>query len=168
MNEKKLIRDAHGSPIPQHYKEDSGIFIANTNGTGDPIGIDFGKKKLLRDAFGHVIPQFYDIVEDKFKPLTSENSGGSGGTSTKPGIRHFYTTIIEDPVDPLKKVFLLDFDKKEWDFLQVFFNGETLGKGDFEVVEDTIGDYVRINTVRPIDYEFAELQGYVFRGFEII
>lgn len=84
MTKQKLIRDALGSPVPQHYNEESGIFIANTNGTGDATGVDFTKKKLLRDALGSVIPQYYDVVEDKFKPVTSEGSSDGGGASGVP------------------------------------------------------------------------------------
>lgn len=85
MTKQKLIRDVLGSPIPQHFSEESGIFIANTNGTGDATGVDFTKLKLIRDALGSVIPQYYDVVEEKFKPVTSENTGGGGASGVPIG-----------------------------------------------------------------------------------
>ena len=87
----------------------------------------------------------------------------------KPGIRHFYTTIGEDPENPLSKVFFIDFVRQPGDFLEVFFNGEILGITDFILVDDEVrGDYIRINTTRPIDFDYAELQGYLFRGFDAV
>ncbi|KYG90411.1 hypothetical protein A0U40_18205 [[Bacillus] sp. KCTC 13219] len=71
---KKLIRDAAGSPVPQFYDEEQGIFIAVTNGTGDPANIDFRKIKMIRDALGSPIPQYYDVEQGKFVPSTNESS----------------------------------------------------------------------------------------------
>lgn len=84
INNKKLIRDALGSPISQHLDEESGIFIANTNGTGDASSIDFTKIKLIRDTLGSVIPQYFDVTQNKFVPNTS-SIGGGGGEQGPPG-----------------------------------------------------------------------------------
>lgn len=75
---KKLIRDATGSPIPQFYDEEQGIFVPATNSTGDASSVDFTKKKLIRDALGGVISQYFDVLQNKFVPSTSEGGGGGG------------------------------------------------------------------------------------------
>ena len=57
----------------------------------------------------------------------------------------------------------------EGDFLIVIFNGEPVGRTEFEIVEDTsTGNYIRINSMRPIDYDIANVQGYLLRGFDVI
>ncbi|WP_153062602.1 hypothetical protein, partial [Metasolibacillus meyeri] len=88
INNKKLIRDALGSPIPQIYDEGKGIFIASTGGTGDASSIDFTKIKLIRDALGGVIPQYFDMIQSKFVPVTIE--GGGGGGQGKDGSKWFF------------------------------------------------------------------------------
>lgn len=91
------------------------------------------------------------------------------GGGTKPTTRHWYTTTVTDPLDSTKKVFVVDFDVMEGDFLIVIFNGEPVGRTEFEIVEDTsTGNYIRINSMRPIDYDIANVQGYLLRGFDVI
>ena len=84
INNKKLIRDAMGSPIPQFYNDGQGIFVPTTNGTGDASNVDFTKIKLIRDALGSTIPQYFDVTQNKFIPTTS-NGGGGGGKQGPPG-----------------------------------------------------------------------------------
>lgn len=92
-----------------------------------------------------------------------------GGSIEKPTTRHWYTAKVVDPLDPSKKVFVIDFDTVSTDFLIVIFNGEPLGRTEFEIVEDAFtGNYIRINTMRPIDYDVADVQGYLLRGFNTI
>lgn len=89
--------------------------------------------------------------------------------ANQPVTRHWYTTLAEDPLDPTKKVFVMDFETDPDDFNIVVFNGGPLEKDNFDIVKDqNIGDYIRINSMRPIDYDYAEVQGYLFRGFKII
>lgn len=78
MTKQKMIYDALGNPIPQHFDEGSGFYVANTRGTGDATGIDFSKIKMIYDALGNDIPQYFDVVEGIFKPITSEGSSGGG------------------------------------------------------------------------------------------
>lgn len=83
INNKKLIHDALGSPVPQFYDEKQGIFVPVTNGTGDASNVDFTKIKLIRDNLGTVIPQYFDVTQNKFVPNTS--NGGGGGEQGPPG-----------------------------------------------------------------------------------
>ena len=76
----KLIRDALGSPVPQHYNEDLGMFTVNTlDGSTVTNGdIDFSQTKLLRDRLGSVIPQVWDAQNHKWVVVTTQNVGGGG------------------------------------------------------------------------------------------
>ncbi|KYG90022.1 hypothetical protein A0U40_09875 [[Bacillus] sp. KCTC 13219] len=78
---KKLIRDAAGSPIPQIFDVEQGIFIAATNGTGDASNVNFSKIKMIRDALGSPIPQYFDVTQNKFVAKTSEGGGGGSGST---------------------------------------------------------------------------------------
>lgn len=81
--EKKLIRDELGSPVPQHFNEELGVFTVNTlDGSIVTNGdIDFSRTKLLRDQLGSVIPQLWDALENKWVVMTTQNAGsGSGKT----------------------------------------------------------------------------------------
>lgn len=79
INNKKLIHDALGSPVPQFYDKEQGIFVPVTNGTGDASNVDFTKIKLIRDNLGTVIPQYFDVTQNKFVPNTSNGGGGEQG-----------------------------------------------------------------------------------------
>lgn len=164
--EKKMYRDMLGGEIPQYFNEETDSFVVLAN--GDVSNVDFGKTKLLRDKLGGVIPnQIYDVATSKW--IIGEGGSGGGSKLEQVGIRHFYTTVGEDPENALNKVFFIDFVREPGDFLEVFFNGEILGITDFMIVDDAVrGDYIRINTTRPIDFDYAELQGYLFRGFKAI
>lgn len=183
--EKNMIVDAQGRVVPQYFDSTTQIFVpyADTNGGGaanilnvenallgggniSPYQQEFLDKNMIVDARGRPVPQYYDSTEKVFKPYYDTNSGGGGGTPVMPGWRHWYTTTVVDPVDPLRKVFVLDFDYVPTDFIHVIFNGETLAFDEYEIVEDaTLGNYLRIITMRPFDYDLADVQGFLFRGF---
>ena len=79
--DEKLIRDALGSPVPQHYNEELDMFTVNTlDGSTVTNGdIDFSQTKLLRDQLGSVIPQVWDAQNHKWVVVTTQNAGGNGG-----------------------------------------------------------------------------------------
>ena len=79
--DEKLIRDALGSPIPQHYNEELDMFTVNTlDGSTVTNGdIDFSQTKLLRDRLGSVIPQVWDAQNHKWVVVTTQSAGGNGG-----------------------------------------------------------------------------------------
>lgn len=81
--EKKLIRDALGSPVPQHFNEKLGMFTVNTlDGSTVTNGdIDFSRTKLLRDQLGSVIPQVWDGENRKWVVMTTQHIGGGSGKS---------------------------------------------------------------------------------------
>ncbi|KGR88395.1 hypothetical protein [Lysinibacillus odysseyi] len=81
--EEKLIRDALGSPVPQHFNEELGMFTVNTlDGSTVTNGdIDFSRTKLLRDQLGSVIPQVWDSVNHKWVVMTTQHIGGGGGNT---------------------------------------------------------------------------------------
>lgn len=83
--DEKLIRDTLGSPVPQHFNEELGMFTVNTlDGSTVTNGdIDFSRTKLLRDQLGSVIPQIWDALNNKWVVATTQNAGGdSGGIPT--------------------------------------------------------------------------------------
>ena len=113
--EEKLIRDALGSPVPQHYNEELDMFTVNTlDGSTVTNGvIDFSQTKLLRDRLGSVIPQVWDTQNQKWVVVTTQNAGGGGegGPVTWEGIQGKPTTFpstiaqIEGLQDELDTVF---------------------------------------------------------------
>ena len=84
--DEKLIRDALGSPVPQHYNEELDMFTVNTlDGSTVTNGdIDFSQTKLLRDRLGSVIPQVWDAQNHKWVVVTTQNTGDNGGGETGP------------------------------------------------------------------------------------
>lgn len=79
--DERLIRDVLGSPVPQHFNEEWGMFTVNTlDGSTVTNGdIDFSRTKLLRDRLGSVIPQVWDSVNQKWVVVTTQNADcGSG------------------------------------------------------------------------------------------
>lgn len=68
IKDAKLIRDAIGSPVPQHLNEDLADYVVKTvDGSLATRGeIDFSKTKLLRDKLGSPIPQLWDVVNNKW------------------------------------------------------------------------------------------------------
>ena len=124
------------------------------------VELQTGLKKAVDNT---LIPDGTTITKSP-EGIISAIGGGS-----KPATRHWYTTKVIDPLDPIKKVFVVDFNVLPDDFLIVIFNGEPLGRTEFEIVEDvTLGNYIRINTMRTIDYDIADVQGYLLRGFDVI
>lgn len=115
IKKKKLIRDALGSPIPQYYNEEQGIFVPATNGTGDASSVDFTKIKLIRDALDGVIPQYFDVLQKKFVPSTNEGGGGGEqGPPGKDGSQWLFGADIPDDGGGIDGDYYLQSDGNVW------------------------------------------------------
>lgn len=78
MTNKKMVRDALGSAIPQTLNDD-GTYTVMAN--GDTTGIDFSQFRLLRDVVGSPLPyQYFDVDQRKFVP------GSIGGGELDPEV----------------------------------------------------------------------------------
>ena len=144
INSKKLIHDALGSPIPQFFDEEQGIFMPTTNSTGDASSVDFTKIKLIRDAMGSVIPQYFDVIQNKFIPNTS-NGGDGGGEQGLPG---------EDGKSAYQIAVDNGFTGTEVEWLASL-------KGTVEIPSKSLNDYANTypmgtSIMRPTDTHFTE------------
>lgn len=88
FSSKELIVDRKGLVIPQYFEEEIEAFHPNANGEpishnsseDNPYQEQFLMRRLIVDKKGRPIPQFYNPQTEQFEPLTTEGSGGGGGT----------------------------------------------------------------------------------------
>lgn len=98
----------------------------------------------------------------------SVDSNGVLSNMFMPSIKHYQTTKIDDPLDASKKIFLLDFERLETDFLEVVFNDVILDITDFEFITVQQGSAIRLNITNMVDYSLAYVHGFLYRGFNIL
>lgn len=147
MTKQKMIYDVLGSPIPQHFNEELGIYVANTNGTGDASHVDFSKLKQIIDVLGNPIPQYYDVVEGKFKPLTSEGSSGGGSDARIGDLQELQTEQKDSVVNAINEVFTQVSNGKSLLETVIVGKGSTVNKiGDVPTFDELKNGITNIPT----------------------